>query len=137
MTKLIIKGPSNFDSRWFRNSVFLDGEKIGRIGYNETLECDVEFGNHNLITKYLWLESKSFSFLIENNVKKTFEISRYKSLKYIFPIFLIILLLFVIARISFNINLNFLIYIGIIVLVYPWYFLTLGKNKYFRINELQ
>ncbi len=136
MTKLIIKGPTDFDSRFVRNSIYLDGQKIGRIGYGETLKLEVESGDHNLYGKILWYRSKNLSFYIKENQTKTFRISRQEYQKYFILIFLVILFIYSFARINYNINLNFLLILLIFTFVYPFYTLTFGRNKYLKMTEL-
>jgi len=136
MTKLIIKGRSDFDSRWLRDSIYLDGKKIGRIGFGETLELEVKPGNHDLYGKFIWYKSKTTTFLIQENKRKKFKISLYKYQKILLPILLIILFIYSFSRINYSLNLSFVLILGVLVFAYPFYFLTIGKNRYLRIIEL-
>jgi len=136
MSKLIIKGRSDFDSRFLRDNVYLDSKKIGRIGFGETLEIEVEPGNHNLYARYIWLKSKNISLLIEKDQDKKFKISMYRYQQFVFPIILLILFAYSIARINYYINLSFLLILVIVIFAYPLYFLTIGKNRFFRIIEI-
>ena len=116
--------------------IYVDKTKIGRIENGKTVEFELEAGIHKLNSKIDWCSSKTLEFEIKENETKIFELSSFKYSKLIAPILLVISLFYIVGKIEFSTDLNFLSILGIITFCYPFYFLTFGKNRYLRLTEL-
>jgi hypothetical protein len=135
MAKLIIKRTSEWNNRMRDIEIYLDGEKISVIGNGQIKEFEVEPGEHTLRSKIDWCGSETLKMNISDNESKRIELSGFKLGKYIVPILLIIS----IAYIGFGEKLNFdPMLFSVIMLplgLYFIYHLTLGRNKYLRLEE--
>jgi len=63
------------------------------------------------------------------------KLSGFKYGKWILPTLLGIMLLYYLGKYALNTDLNFLIWIVVIGFLYPFYFLTFGKNRYLILTE--
>ena len=135
MTKIIIKRSSEFNNRFRKINIFIDGKKVQTISNGETKEIDIVEGNHKLIATIDWCTSPEFIFDIKDSEKKEFLIESNKYLKFLVPVFLTILVLHVVAKRLFDFDYFLISYIP--VLAYLTYFLTFKKGKYLSLNEFK
>lgn len=112
MAKLIIKRTSEWYNKMRDFKIYVDQSKIGRVENGETVEFELEAGIHKLNTKIDWCSSKTIEFEIKENETKKVELSSFKYSKLIAPILLVILIFYVVAKIEFSTDLNFLSIIG-------------------------
>lgn len=132
MAKLIIHRTCEWYNKLRDYKVYVDDTKIGMVGDGETRAFKLEAGTHKLTSKIDWCRSKTIEFEIKENETKTIELSSFKFSVFIVPMLLLILLINVVAMMQFNTDLSFLV---IVLLCYPIYFLTIGKNRYIRLTE--
>ncbi|RXP52474.1 hypothetical protein EC396_11230 [Lutibacter sp. HS1-25] len=137
MTKLILKRNSEWNNKLRDYGIYIDDKKIGTIANGETKEFDLDSGNYNINGKIDWCKSPKINFEITENDSKEFEISGYKYGRLISIISAFFALIYFLALYIFDKQLNFLILIVVIGLIYPFYFLTFGKNRYLRIREIK
>ena|SRR5690554_1501883 len=137
MTKLRIERSSEWNNRARDFGLYVNGDKIGTISNGETKEFELKSGEYQLMAKIDWCQSQTLKFELLENETKTFELSGFKYGNLIIPMFALIFLGYYVLKIAFKIDLNFMIFVGIAMFLYPMYFLTLGRNKYIRIKELK
>ena len=135
MAKLIIKRTSEWNNRMRDIGIYLDGEKMGVIGNGEIKEFEVDPGEHTLESKIDWCGSEPLKMNLSDNETKKIELSGFKLGKYMMPITLIISILYF----AFGQQLN-LDSMPFLLLILPFglylvYHLTLGRNKYLRLEE--
>ena len=135
MANLIIKRTSEWNNRMRNIGIYLDGEKIGVIGNGEIKEFEIEPGEHTLNSKIDWCGSEPLTFNLTENEIKRIELSGFKFGKFLMPIGLIISIVYL----AFGEKLNFdpLLFLLLILPIglYLVYHLTLGWNKYLRLEE--
>ena len=122
MAKLIIKRSSEWNNMMRNFGIYVDGEKIGTVENGETTEYDLVPGKHKLISKIDWCSSRVIEFEIKEKETKTMILSGFKYGGLILPILSIILLIYVIAKTEFNIELEYIWIFGVIFFCYPLYY---------------
>ena len=135
MAKLIIKRTWEWNNRMRDIGIYLDGEKIGVIGNGEIKEFEIEPGEHTLNSKIDWCGSKTLKMNLTDSETKQVELSGFKLGNIMMPIVLIISIIY--FAFGEKLNFNPLLFL---VLILPFglhlvYHLTLGRNKYLRLEE--
>ena len=135
MTKLIIKRTSEWNNRMRDIGIYLDGKKIGVIGNGEIKEFEVEPGEHTLKSKIDWCGSETLIINLTDNETKRIELSGFKLGRFMMPIALIISIIY--FAFGQQLNLNPMLFLLLIAPfgLYLVYNLTLGRNKYLRLDE--
>lgn len=135
MAKLIIKRTSEWNNRMRDIGIYLDGEKIGVIGNGEIKEFEIEPGEHTLKSKIDWCGSETLKMNLTDNETKKIELSGFKLGKFMMPIALVISIIYF----AFGQQLNFDPMLFPLLIapfgLYLVYHLTLGRNKYLRLEE--
>ena len=137
MTKLIIKRTSEFNNKARYFGVYVNGDKVGAIADGETKEFNIKPGKNQLMAKIDWCQSQTLEFEIQENETKTIELAGFKYSNLIIPLIAVIFLGYYVLKVAFKIDLIFLIFVGVVVFLYPMYFISLGRKRYLRINELK
>ena len=137
MTKLIITRTSERNNKARKFGIYLNNEKIGVIDDGEKKEFEIEPGNYKINGKIDWCKSPKLEFKIAENETKEIEFSGYKYGNLFSRISLGFILIYFLTKIAFKIDLEFLIYISVILFLYPMYFLTFGKNRYLRVKKIK
>ena len=135
MAKLIIKRTSEWNNRMRGIGIYLDGEKIGAIGNGEIKEFEIEPGEHTLKSKIDWCGSETLKMNLTDNETKKVELSGFKLGKFMMPIALIISIIY--FAFGEKLNLDSMLFLVLILPfgLYLVYHLTLGRNKYLRLEE--
>ena len=135
MTKLIIKRTSEWNNRMRNIGIYLDGEKIGVIGNGEVKEFEVESGEHTLKAKIDWCGSEILKINLSDNETKKIKLSGFKFGKFMMPMAIVISIIYFAFGQQLNLDpMLFLLLIAPLGL-YLVYHLTLGRNKYLRLEE--
>ncbi|HTQ26475.1 MAG TPA: hypothetical protein VMI35_00030 [Puia sp.] len=139
-TKIILSRPSQWMNRARSYSVFIDGSEVGKIRNGSSEEFLVNPGQHEVYCKLAWYSSPVFALTVEPG---RVEYIRVKSgMKYYWPLFFVLV-------VGLIINLFFSrepgqrpSWIWVIQLVfilpsilYMFYYLTLGRRNYLRVEE--
>ncbi|MFC7445284.1 hypothetical protein C7H62_0513 [Mesoflavibacter sp. HG96] len=135
MTKIRIERNSEWNNKARAIEIYINGEKVGTINDGETQEYEVENGEHEIFAKIDWCRSPKIKLNLTENETKTLKLSGFKYGKWILPTLLGIMLLYYLGKYALNTDLNFLIWIVVIGFLYPFYFLTFGKNRYLILTE--
>ena len=135
MAKLIIKRTSEWNNRMRDIGIYLDGEKIGTIGNGEIKEFEIEPGEHTLKSKIDWCGSETLKMNLTDNEIKKVELSGFKLGKFMMPIALIISIIY--FAFGEKLNLDPMLFLVLILPfgLYLVYHLTLGRNRYLRLEE--
>jgi len=134
MAKLKIKRSSEWNNRMRDIGIYLDGEKIGVIGNGERKEFDVEPGEHTLKSKIDWCGSNTLKMKVADMETKNIELSGFKLAKFMVPITLIISIFYFTFGEELGVDPMFLFLLILPVGLYLIYHLTLGRNKYLKLE---
>jgi hypothetical protein len=137
MAKLRIERSSELNNKARDFGLYVNGDKIGTISNGETKEFDLKPGKHQLMAKIDWCQSQTLEFDLPEDKTQTVRLTGFKYGNVIIPFFALIFLSYYVLKVAFNIDLFFLIFVGLAVFLYPMYFITLGRKRYIRINELK
>jgi len=137
MTKIIIERNSEWNNKVREIGIYIDGEKVGTIDDGKTQEYEVESGKHEIYAKIDWCRSQKIELNTVENDLTTLKLTGFKYGTWILPIILGIMLIYFIGKYALNINLNFLIGLGVIGFLCPIYFITFGKNRYLILTDKQ
>ena len=135
MAAIIIKRTSEFNNRFRKINLFIDGKKVGTISNGETKEIETHEGNHKIVAAIDWCTSPEILFKIQEFEKKEFIIGSHKYGKYLIPVLVIILVLHVVAKRLFNFDYFLIAYLPFFA--YTTYYITFGKGKYLSLSELK
>ena len=135
MTKIIIERSSEWNNKARAIGIYIDGEKIGTIDDGETIEYDVENGKSEIFAKIDWCSSPKIELNINENETKTLKLTGFRYGSWILPIILGLLATYYLLTLIFDIKLIHMVWVPVIVLLYPTYFITFGKNRYLIITE--
>ncbi|QXP65750.1 hypothetical protein [Polaribacter sp. AHE13PA] len=135
MSKLIITRTSEWNNRARKFGIYIDNKKIGTISNGETKEFNIDSGKHKINGKIDWCRSPIMEFEITENESKIIEIGGFKNSKIIMPLGIVIMSLFFLIKYLLKIESNFLILFAGIGFLFPFYYMTIGKNKYLTIRE--
>lgn len=136
MSTLIIQRTSEWNAKVRDIGIYIDDEKVGIIKDGESLTFNIPEGTHTIKAKIDWCGTNAESFTIIKNETIYFQLSGYKYGNLLFPAMLGIMVLYYLGTYFFDMNMNFLAYVGVLFFMYPLYFLTLGKNKYLVLEKL-
>lgn len=136
MAKLVIERKWELNNLLNRFDIYLDGNKIGNIRGGKVFEYDLEYGKHQLYTKINTCQSVQMEIEIKENQTKRIKLTglRYGDLQVL--LITMVYISFLVLNIVFNINLTALLIIGVILSLYPVYWLTFRRKKYLRIKEV-
>jgi hypothetical protein len=136
MAKLIISRSKEWQNKSRKFKLFIDGEQIDVINDGEIKEVNLNQGKHKIVFKVDWCSSPEMEFDFSNDKTQTIEVSGYKLMRWIYPIFLLIFGVFLMVKWIFNIYIDELMYVSIPVILILFYYLTLGRKKYLAVKEL-
>lgn len=137
MTKLTITRTSEWNNKGREIGVYIDSKKMGTISNGETKDFDIDAGSHQINAKIDWCKSPVIDFQAVENQTTEIKIGGYKYAGLIRIIAVVFALMYVIALYVFNQKLSFLILVVGIGLIYPLYYLTIGKNRFLTIREIE
>jgi len=135
MTKIRVERNSEWNNKARKIGIYIDGEKAGTINNGETKEYEVENGKHEIFAKIDWCRSSKIELNINENEIKTFKLTGFKYGSRILPIMLGLLATYYLITLISDIKLIHIVWIPVIVILYPTYFITLGKNRYLILTK--
>lgn len=137
MSKIRISRSSEWNNKAREIGIYIDGEKVGTINDGETQEYEIENGKHEIIGKIDWCRSQKIELNITENETKTLKLTGFRFGSWILPIILGLLATYFLISSIFDIKLIHMVWIPVIVLIYPTYYITIGRNKYLIMSELK
>lgn len=135
MPKLIVQRNSEWNNRECKIGIYVDDQKLGTQSNGETHEFEVENGKHEIYAKIDWCKSQNIEANIRANETKTLKLSGFKYGSWIYPSLLGIMLVYYILNYAFNLDFTFMIWFAAVVMLYPIYCITFGKNSYLLLSE--
>lgn len=135
MAKVIIERNAEWDDTAREIGIYIDGGKVGIIDYGEIQEFSIESGKHEIFVKYDWWHSQKIKLNMAEQSTTTLKLSGYKYGAYVLPIALGTTLTYFLVRYTMNLSFNFLLGLGVVVLLYPMFFMTLGRNRYYTLTQ--
>ena len=135
MARIIIERSSEWNNRVRKIGIYIDGEKVGTINNGEKKEYEVEFGKHEVYAKIDWCYSQKIELNINENETTELKLTGFKYGSSILPIMLGFLATYYLLTLIFDIKLIHIVWVPVIVLLYPTYFITFGKNRYLILTE--
>jgi hypothetical protein len=113
--------------------LFIDGQKIGTIGNNQTKEFEIPIGQHSLIAKIDWCSSPEFSFEVSDRESKVVLLGGIRSWRWVMPLItMFVALALILKDVSYYIS----TVLVLIPFLYILYYLTIGRKNYLTIKEL-
>ncbi len=135
MTKIIIERNSEWNNKAREIGIYIDGEKVGIIDDGGTQEYEVEYGKHEVYTKIDWCRSQKIEVNTAENDITTLKLTGFKYGARILPIMLGFLATYYLLTYIFEIQLIHIVWIPVIVILYPTYFITFGRNRYLILTK--
>jgi hypothetical protein len=124
-------------SEWMNRArgigVYIDGQKAGMISNGETKEFIVTPGEHLLSARIDWCGSREYSFIVAKEGTETVTLSGFAYSSYFGPIALSLSVLHFILYFCFHID--YLIWGLALLLLYLFYYLSLGRKDYLKLVE--
>ena len=140
MAKITIVRPYEWANQQKNTQIYIDGERVGSVGIDQTAQFDVTPGKHTVVLKQKWLSGGSKSLKVDLSDKEETTI-RVRSFKYNWLVFLI---LFPLITSAYQTLFNFdgfiakfmgnLLVVGLIYLVIYILFLKTGFIKLEEIS---
>ncbi|MCC9165364.1 DUF2846 domain-containing protein [Pontibacter harenae] len=135
MATLIIKRSSEWSSRIRDYHIYVDGKKIGEIANGETKKFTVPAGLHTVKAKIDWCGSQEFKIELTEEEVQEVEVSGFAFGKWMMPLHLCILALYVTLRFFAGEELASILLILVLpMLLYLLYLLTFGRQKFLRLK---
>lgn len=134
MSKLVIKRANEWFNKYRDIRILIDDKEVGKIGNGEVKEFAVDVGKHTLKAKVDWCGSNELNFEVTADKNIVVELSGFEKRKWISPAVLIVLFLSTFPDDVINKELIFLCMAA--YLVYLFYYMTFGRNKYLRLKKV-
>lgn len=135
MTNIRIERISEWNNKLRAIELYINGEKVGNIKDGEIQEYEIDSGTHEIFAKIDWCRSPKIKLNIAENETKVMELGGFKYSKWVLFASLGILLLYYLVKHALIIDLHFLIWVVPIGLLYPFYYITFGRNRYLILTE--
>ena len=81
MSRITIERPYEWANQQRNTYVYIDGERVGQVGIDQTAQFDVTPGNHTVVLKQKWLSggsSKPLKVDLSNKEEITIKMTSYK-----------------------------------------------------------
>ena len=139
MPKITIIRPDEWVNQAKHINIFIDGEKAGRIGINQTVHFDLSVGKHKVELRNRWLGgSKPLPINLSKNGDRVFEISSNQYTLLIVPFLLVIASILYHGAVSlFALKPSFLYDLLGLGLVYLSLFIPFYSRHYMRLKEME
>jgi hypothetical protein len=134
MAILQITRPNEWLNRARSYKIFLNGEKVGTIKNNSTLDLNViPEGTQTLVAKIDWCSSPEIDITIKGDETKYIEVSSSKSLKWMLYIVMFSIVLGGGCRRSLPPQYRYVVLIPFLLFII--YMVSIGRKNYLRIKE--
>lgn len=134
MAQLKISRPKQFLTYSPNFKIFIDGELACELGAGETKSFDLSPGLHRVQGKLLWTSSSEVDIQIMEKRDTVLSLDRFQGGTYLISINHILAAM----SIAFlrHPALPYILSPALLILVFRLCFMTLGKNRYLRIQEV-
>ena len=136
MPKIIIERSSEWNNRIRKIGIYVNGEKVGTINNGENKEYEVESGKHEVYAKIDWCRSQKITVDTSEKEIRNIRLAGFKYGSWILPIMLGCLFIYYLSYYVFDIKLIHIVWVPVIVLLYPTYYITFGKNQYLILKKI-
>ena len=135
MGKIVVSRATEWTNKLREYGIYVDGQKIGKIGNGDTKTFDVPNGNHTIRAKIDWCGSSEVHFTISGDEKKYFKLTGFKYSNILMPFAFVFVILSLLLRKIFHIEYASWLILPIFLLLL--YYLTIGRNRYLRIVQTE
>ena len=139
MPKITIVRPNEWANQSKYINIYINDEKVGRIGINQTAHFDVSAGKHKVVLRNIWFGgSKPLTVDLTKGKNKVFEIASNQYILLIMPLIFIIASSLYHAAVSiFNLKSSSLSSLIGLALVYLSLFFPFYNRYYMRLKEVE
>jgi hypothetical protein len=132
MSAIIVKRNKEFVNSYRSYRIFIDGVEAGKIGNGETKSYAVAAGSRKVIAKVDWCGSEEIEVDVKEGESVTVALSGFRFSNWLMPLSSGIIALHFILDMTLGFS-------YLIILVFPVflaliYLLTIGRNKYLRLQ---
>lgn len=136
MSTLTITRSSELMNKMRSIVIYIDGEKVGKIGDGETHTFPVTPGIHTVKAKVDWCGSRQMIFNVDEGEEAYFYLSGDKRLKYLAFITLFCMLGIMLDKyIGGGMFTNLALVVSGLYLIYTGYIFSLGRNTYLNLES--
>jgi hypothetical protein len=138
MPKLIINRSSEWNNKFRAINIYLNNKKIGEINNGETKTFDIETGEHEVKTTIDWCGSNQVKFTLNHEEEvKQLGLCGFKFGRWLIPSSLLLSLLYFVFE-PHNSIYSILFTIPVLaVFCYLVYKLSLGRNQYLILSDIE
>lgn len=137
MPKLIIQRKSEPNNKARKITIYIDEKMVGTLANGETRAYDLELGSHEVFAKIDWFGSKKVKVDVTESPTHALKLSGFKYGTWVGLIIIGLILGYFIGRFRFDEDLDFLLVLAGITFMYPLYFITIGRNRYLKLKEVE
>lgn len=136
MPKLIIRRNSEWANKMRSFDLYLNGVKFTEIKDKQVLSFEIPEGKYRLHAKIDWCGSQPLDIELGEGELRKVEVSGFILSSYLFPVTLLICLLYFVIYLKYDHNSLFLATLMMLMFGYLFYFITFGRNHYLRLKEI-
>lgn len=131
MAKITIERSNEYANYFRAIKIYIDGEYVGNINKGESIEYDVEEGQHTVKAKIDWCGSKEYTVDAKSDDEQVLYLRGYKGFKYL-SILVVAMMAFLLLDDFFSIEWLRYIAGALCIIGFAWfiYLFTIGRNNY-------
>lgn len=134
MAQLKISRPKQLLTYSPNFKIFIDGELACELGAGETKSFDLSPGSHAVQAKILWISSREADIQINEKQTTVLSLDRFPGMSYLISLnHLLVALSIAFLR---HPAIPYILYPALLILVFRLCFMTLGRNRYLSIQEV-
>ena len=134
MATIRLKRRSEYNNRMRDYKIFIDGQQVGTIANGESKDFPTTVGQHIVRAKVDWCSSPDISVIVNDNQTKNLKVGGFRNGQFLMPISLgLIFLHFTLTKFA---EIDYIIYLIAPLFILLVYYLTIGRNKYLTLAEL-
>lgn len=135
MPKLLIRRNSEWANKMRSFELYINGVKFSEISDKQVLSFELPEGTYRLQAKIDWCGSRPVDFKLQEGETKRIEITGFLFSKYLFPVAIATVLIYIAGNLLYARNSLFLGTLMMIYFGYFLYFISFGRNDYLQIKE--
>ena len=132
MARIVIVRSNEHINRFWGIDLYLNGEKLGDICNDETMEFEIPEGNHSLVAKIDWCGSPELNFEVGKNDIQTFNVSGFKHNKMVLPAAATLVVLHYMLTHFFDTQLSVFFVLPLLLLLI--FYVSIGRNQYLTLE---
>tara|TARA_R110000737_G_scaffold342281_1_gene367002 strand:+ start:39829 stop:40239 length:411 start_codon:yes stop_codon:yes gene_type:complete len=136
MPRLTVRRTSEWNNKLRAFKILLNDEEVRLIEDGKTEEIELESGTHELVVKIDWCSSQTVNIAVTGNENVTFEVAGFKYAGWIAPIATGTFVIYYFLTKFTESSWDWMLVIPIVAILYPIYYITIGKKKYLRLRKL-